>query len=103
MRAGDTIVAVASAPGRSARAMVRVSGPGTGALVRDCLHAANVKHRRGSVGCFATTLVMGSHAAPLELPVLVSLYRRPRSYTGEDSAEIQVPGSPALVERVLGR
>jgi tRNA modification GTPase len=33
--------------------------------------------------------------------VLVSLFRGPRSYTGEDAAEIQVPANPVLVERVL--
>ncbi len=31
----------------------------------------------------------------------MALFSGPRSYTGEDSAEIQLPGNPALVERVV--
>ena len=37
------------------------------------------------------------------LPALAVRFRGPRSYTGEDSAELQLPGHPALLERVLGQ
>jgi tRNA modification GTPase len=37
-----------------------------------------------------------------ELPVLVSAYYAPHSYTGEDSAEVQLPSNPTLIERLLG-
>jgi tRNA modification GTPase len=37
----------------------------------------------------------------LELPLLLLRFRGPRSYTGEDCAELQLPGSPVLLERVV--
>jgi tRNA modification GTPase len=35
--------------------------------------------------------------------VLIAVFRAPRSYTGEDSAEVHLHGSPLLVERALHR
>jgi len=35
------------------------------------------------------------------LPVLVVRFVMPRSYTGQDAAEIQLPGNPFLVDRVI--
>lgn len=39
---------------------------------------------------------------PSLLPVLIATFRAPASYTGEDSAEILLPGNPVLLEAVLG-
>jgi len=88
-----TIAAIASPPGRSARAVLRLSGPDTGAALGPLIGATPT-----------------SHAAPcrlrltpaLDLPCLVLWFTAPRSYTGEDAAEIQIPGNPSLAERVLG-
>ncbi len=37
----------------------------------------------------------------LELPLLLLCFRGPRSYTGEDCVELQFPGNPVLLERVV--
>ena len=37
----------------------------------------------------------------LDVACLVLIFPGPRSYTGEDSVEIQLPGNPALLERVI--
>ncbi len=37
----------------------------------------------------------------LDLPALLVCFRRPRSYTGEDAAELQLPGHPLLLQRVI--
>jgi tRNA modification GTPase len=95
MRAGDTIVAVASPPGRGARAIVRVSGVGARGLAAAVLRSESA----GKSGAFAAVLMLGPG---FEVPALVCEFLGPRSYTGEDSFEVQVPGNPALVERVLG-
>src|ERR1051326_6394208 len=100
MRAGDTIVAVATPPGRGARAMVRTSGPGTCEVVRTMLRAGAFKGPGGGPVCFVAPLALPARLGALELPVLVSLYRGNRSYTGEDAAEIQLPANSTLVERV---
>jgi tRNA modification GTPase len=91
---GDTIAAQASAPGRSPRALVRISGPGVSGLLA-CL-CESVPRPRLSVARLRLT-------DRLSLPVLLLTSHAPRSYTAEDTAEILFPGSPALVERVLAR
>ena len=98
MSVADTIVAVASPPGRSARAIVRLSGAATQEVLASVL--AMDRGRPFDRGCFRSRLRLGDR---LELPVLVSVFRGRASYTGQDSAEILLPGNPALVERVLSR
>src|SRR5262245_16664468 len=95
MHLGDTIVAVSSPPGRSPRAMIRISGPGTEDVLQD-LQAAKSSGRRASSAVARLT-------DTLELPILLCVYKSPRSYTGEDLAEIQCPGNPHLVERLIAR
>ena len=41
------------------------------------------------------------HLGEGELAVLVLCFRGPRSYTGEDALELQLPGNPVLLERVV--
>lgn len=98
-----TIAAIASPPGRAARAIVRLSGPG----VVETLRAAAGVVPSGR-GAHRLTLRLPRHPlAPrtlpevLPLPALCLLSLAPRSYTGEDSAELFIPGNPHLAERVL--
>lgn len=92
MRTGDTIVAVASPPGASPRAIIRCSGPGVGAALR----SLGVRWTADR-GAGAARLRLGER----ELPALLLTMPGPASYTGEDCAEIILPGSPLIVERVL--
>lgn len=94
MRLGDVIAAVASPPGRGARGIVRLSG----GAVREVLGALlEGPARPFDRACFAGVLCLDDRA----LPVLVATYRGPASYTGEDGAELLLPGNPLLLERVL--
>ncbi len=43
-------------------------------------------------------LVLAEHAS---IPALTIFYEGPASYTGEDMLEVQLPGNPALLDRVL--
>ncbi|MBK8977913.1 MAG: 50S ribosome-binding GTPase [Planctomycetes bacterium] len=88
----DTIWAQATAPGESERAVVRVSGPDAFAVVGAQLDGA-VPARRAAVD---VRLRIGAHG----LPVLLLTMPGPRSFTGEDVAELHVPGSPRLVQRI---
>ncbi|MBX3376093.1 MAG: 50S ribosome-binding GTPase [Phycisphaeraceae bacterium] len=92
MPTGDTIVAMASAPGWSARAIVRLSGPAVGTVL------AQVCGVEPSPGLKVARVRL---APSQSLPVLAIVYRGPRSYTGEDAAELLLPGNPYLVERVI--
>src|SRR3982751_2857119 len=86
----DTIFAPATAGGRAAVAVVRLSGPGTAAAVR-ALAGRLPAARRASLRTLTTAD---------DLPVdeaLVLWFPAPGSYTGEDSAEFHVHGGPAVV------
>ena len=90
--ARDTIVAVASPPGRGVRALVRASGPGARAAAAAVLGIAGP--RRGVVRARARTEV-GS------CPVLAMWMDEGASFTGEDALELSCVGAPALVESLV--
>jgi tRNA modification GTPase len=89
----STIIAISSPPGCSARGLIRLSGPDCKALLgphaRDCDLSI-----RGSA---STRLVIGE----LDIPVLLFCMPAPASYTTEDVVEVQLPGNPLLLARVV--
>jgi len=93
---GTDIVALATGPGRSARALVRLSGPGVRGLCGRLFET--VPEGPGRV--VATRLWL---APGLGVPCLLLRFDGPRSYTGEDSAEVVLPGNPLLIDRVIAR
>jgi len=85
----DTIVAIATPPGRSALAVLRISGPSaigiisemwTGAETLDALPGGSAR-----VGTFALTDMIET--------AVVTLWRAPKSFTGQDLVEITMHGS----------
>ncbi len=97
----DTIAAIASPPGPAARGIVRLSGPSAhGIAVAGFVRGASAEQaskRRASIrpGSLRVTGLR-----PL-LPVMLSLWPGPRTYTGQDVAEIHLVGSPPLCALVL--
>ena len=91
MRLGDTIVAVSSASGRSARGVVRLSGP----ACRD-IHQELTGATWPGRGARAQRLSIDS----MRLPCLALTYDSPASYTGEDMLELLVVGNPTLLNRM---
>ena len=92
----DTICALATPPG-GAIAVVRVSGPDAIGIT-DCIFSKSIKDAEGYTVHFGSVI----DADGLELDeVLVSVFRAPRSYTGEDSTEISCHGSSYIVGRLL--
>ena len=85
----DTIFAPATAAGRAAVAVVRLSGPGTADAVR-ALAGRLPAARRASLRRLSHGGVPIDQALTLWFPA-------PGSYTGEDSAEFHVHGGPAVV------
>src|SRR5687768_9752392 len=90
---GDTIVALSSGALPSGVAVIRLSGPQTSAVL-ERLSILDIEPRR---------LVL----RPLRLdrePIdsgLIAWMPGPHSFTGDDTAELQVHGSPAVVRRLL--
>lgn len=100
MPLGGTIVAVASGPGHSPRAIIRLSGPGTFAALAEVLDRPIDRAGLHRVRLGLELLDAAVRGAP-GLPCLVIAFRAPRSYTGEDAAEIQVVGHPCIVRAVI--
>ena len=92
MQLGDTICAISTGAAPGARAMLRVSGPAVG----DVLRGLAPGWRPGG-GTRGVRLAIGAAG----LPGLALLRLGTRSYTGEDLLEVQFPGGPALRRRIL--
>ena len=100
MRFEDTIVAPATIPGTGAISIIRVSGPDALALSDKVVHLRN--------GSIASSKGYTIHYGDVKLEdgsrlddVLVSVFRNPHSYTGEDSVEISCHASRYIVEQLL--
>lgn len=97
----ETICALATTPGTAAIAVIRMSG-------KDALHIAGKifkpakKHLKLSE-TETHTIHFGAIEAGDEVidEVLVSVFRNPQSYTGEDSVEISCHGSPYIQQKII--
>jgi len=96
----DTIAAVASPPGPALRGIVRLSGPEALAIARQGFVAGGdeTPSRRSAVARAGSLRVDGLR--PL-LPATLALWPAPRTYTGQNVAEIHLVGSTPLVSLVL--
>ncbi len=97
---GDTIAAIATAPGVGAVGIVRLSGPNAYG-VGSKLFTPNNGRRVTELP--ANRVVYGRVLDEAELidESLLLTFRAPRSYTGEDVLELQTHGGPAVLRRVL--
>jgi len=92
----DPIVAIATAPGRGAVGIVRVSGRGLATLV-PALVGRELRPRHAHYGPF-----LSDDGAPLDHG-LALWFPAPHSYTGEDVLELQAHGGPVLLQLLLAR
>ena len=92
----DTIVARATAAGRGALAVIRISGSETPAIARRL--CPELRYSRGWKA--ALVELFDANGESLERAVAIP-YPGPRSYTGEDMLEVSVHGSPYLVEAAI--
>ena len=98
MIARDTIVALSSGAGKAGVAVIRASGPRAGACIRH-LTDGNVPARRAVLRALRDAGAGGAVDAVDR--GLVLWLPGPGSVTGEDVAEFQVHGSPAVVGKLL--
>lgn len=91
----DTIAAIATAPGRGAVAIVRVSGPGVH-LVIERLGLRPLEPRRATL----RRLAPPGSGGPID-HVLATFHPGPGSYTGEDLLEIGCHGGALMPQLVL--
>ncbi len=99
MNTRDTITALSTASGPGARAIVRLSGPASAAVLAS-LFAAPQPLVAGQ-----RTLLSGHLRLPDLAPVPADVYfwAAPHSYTGQDVAEIHLLSSPPLIELLIAQ
>ena len=90
-----TIFALSTPPGRSAIAVVRVSGPQVGAIL-DAM-----AQPRGKPRFAALRKLRDAKSGDVLDEALVLYFAAPRTETGEDMAEFQLHGGKAIVRAVL--
>lgn len=95
-RTDDPIVAIATAPGRGAIGIVRVSGHGLRALA-DALVDRPLRPRHAHYGPF-----LDAAGAPIDQG-LALYFPAPHSYTGEEVLELQAHGGTVLLQLLLAR
>ena len=91
----DTICAPATSVGTGAISIIRLSGPESLRIVDDVVEFTS----GGASEAAGYSVKFGS--IPDVDDVLVSFFRAPHSYTGEDSAEISCHASSFIVSRIL--
>jgi len=93
----DTIVALATAPGVAAIGVIRISGKNTFSIV-STLFPSKVLSAQPTHTIHVGLLKDGSEVID---EVVLSLFKGPKSYTGEDTIEISGHGSPFVQEQII--
>lgn len=93
----DTIVALATAHGVGAIGVIRLSGPKTIDIVNQLFPSKDLA-KQSSHTIHIGFLKDGDKVLD---EVVVSLFKNPKSYTGEDVIEISCHGSPFIQEQVI--
>ncbi|MCU0334378.1 MAG: tRNA uridine-5-carboxymethylaminomethyl(34) synthesis GTPase MnmE, partial [Chitinophagaceae bacterium] len=93
----DTIVALATPPGIGALGIIRLSGPQAIEVAAQMMPGAGLQR------CPSHTVKVGwvAWAAERIDEAVATIYRAPRSFTGEDVVEFSCHGSPYILQQVI--
>ncbi len=94
----ETIVAIATPTGEGAIGIVRLSGKDCISLVDTFFPARTLVQSEARRAWFG---ILADEEGRAIDEVVVTLYRAPASYTGEDSVEVSCHGSPFILSRVV--
>ncbi|MDD3803415.1 MAG: tRNA uridine-5-carboxymethylaminomethyl(34) synthesis GTPase MnmE [bacterium] len=92
----DTIAAIITAPGKSAVSVIRLSGADAFSITERIGAGKDLEHHR----IYVRTL---SYDGKELDKAIISAFKSPNSYTGEDVVEISVHGGRISAERILKR
>ena len=93
----DTIVALATAPGLGAIAVIRLSGASAIEIVASVFSKKSLLNQPSHTVHFGKLL----NGKDVVDEVVVSIYRAPKSYTGEEVVEISCHGAPLIQDEIL--
>src|SRR5690606_35539752 len=97
IRIDDTIVALATAQGISAIAVIRLSGKDAITITQSVFRGKRLDAQPSHTVHFE---MIWDGNTPIDEAV-VSIFRGPRSFTREDAVEISCHGSPVIAERII--
>ena len=93
----ELIVAMATPPGVGAIGVIRLSGAGSIELINSMFPSKDLTVEKGN-SLHVGVLIKDDIALD---EVVLSLFRTPRSYTGEDIVEISCHGSPYIQQQII--
>ncbi|MGH7827593.1 MAG: tRNA uridine-5-carboxymethylaminomethyl(34) synthesis GTPase MnmE [Candidatus Binatia bacterium] len=98
----DTIAAIITPIGEGGVGIVRLSGPEAEQIANQIFHRTNDKNGKLRSHMLYHGTIRNPQSKVLLDEVLLTVMRKPRSYTGEDVVEVHCHGGPLLVSRLLG-
>jgi tRNA modification GTPase len=96
----DTIAAIATPPGVGGIGLIRISGPEAEEIARRLFRPSQPVTHLSSHHLYHGEIITPETGQVLD-EVLVSFLKAPRSYTGEDTIELNCHGGPLLLRTVL--
>lgn len=100
MHSDDTIAAISTPPGRGGIGVVRLSGPQSLEIANTIFHSASGKPISEPNRAQFGHLIDPSIKEPID-EIVITFFRAPHSYTGEDIVELSCHGSPVILRRAL--
>jgi len=98
----DTIVAPATIPGTGALTIIRISGPEALSITDRVVSFSSGSASQAPGYTLKYGHIAKEDGSPLD-DVVVSIFKAPHSYTGEDSAEISAHASSYIASEILSR
>ncbi len=92
----DSICAISSPPGKGGVALIRISGLNS-ILIVDKIFSKSINESKGYQIFYGKIISQGEHIDD----VLVTVFKNPQSYTGEDTVEINCHGSIFIQQKIL--
>ncbi|MGH9387135.1 MAG: tRNA uridine-5-carboxymethylaminomethyl(34) synthesis GTPase MnmE [Vicinamibacterales bacterium] len=99
----DTIVAIATPPGRSGLGVIRLSGSHAGDIARSLVARTTPFTPRHATFCRLSEAALVMPDVVASDRVVVTFFPGPHSYTGENVAEISAHGSPVILSAIVRR
>lgn len=96
----NTITALSTYPLPSAIAVIRISGPETFNIIKNTFFPINIKSNKNFL-CSQRCIGYIKDNDRIIDEVILSLYKSPKSYTGDDMAEFSCHGNPVIINNIL--